>query len=322
MASDAMIGRPSARARPPAVSVGLPVYNGAEQLERALHTLLSQRFRDFELIVSDNASTDRTPSICEAYAARDARVRYVRGTVNRGASWNFNHVLQLAEGELFVWAGHDDEWHPDFLERCVGVLRQDPDVVGCYSRYQPVDDAGVAHGDPAGVGCEGSSRRARWNHVLRHWPVHASIYGVMRTAAMRRTRGLLPYLSGDLVFIAELILHGQLIVLPEVLHRKTMPRADWYESSEKVMFNLSGRRSRPWRIRRYGVLREMLVGLRHAGLPPDEERLLADDARWHYLASRSWQYDAMDFVKVLLGVKRQVLGGFFGYGTRTPRSTS
>src|SRR6185503_20157987 len=124
---------------------------------------------------------------------------------------------------MFVWAAHDDEWLPDFLERCVDVLRQRPHVVACYTLFQPISDGGVPHGAPNGLACEGASRRVRWNHVLRNWPVHGSIYGVMRTEAVRRTRGLLPCISGDLVFMAELLLHGELIVLPEPLHRKRMP---------------------------------------------------------------------------------------------------
>ena len=62
----------------PRLSIGLPVYNGERFLAQALECLLAQTFRDFELVISDNASTDRTSEICYAYVQRDPRVRYVR----------------------------------------------------------------------------------------------------------------------------------------------------------------------------------------------------------------------------------------------------
>jgi len=287
--------------RLPMLSIGLPVYNGALHLERALGSLLAQSFGDFELIVSDNASTDATPEICQDYAARDARVRYMRAPVNGGASWNFNRALALARAELFVWAAHDDEWHPDFLERCVGVLRRRPLAVACYSRYQLVTYDGAPWGDPAGIGSEGFSRRDRWRHVLRHWQVHPAVYAVMRTAAARRTRGSRPCLSWDLIFMSELILHGELVVLPEVLHWKRLPPKAHYRDRDDVMNTVASPGKRPWLFDRYGVLREELAGLKHAHLAKVEERMLARDAWVHYVTSRSWLYDGIESAKRLLG---------------------
>ena len=109
----------------PRVSIGMPVYNGEEFLERALDSLLAQSFSDFELIISDNASQDKTQEICLRYAARDPRVKYYRNETNIGAAENFNRVFALSSGEYFKWAGHDDSWTPDYLERCVSsVTRQ------------------------------------------------------------------------------------------------------------------------------------------------------------------------------------------------------
>src|SRR3989442_1198286 len=96
----------------PLVSIGLPIYNGERYLRQALDSLLSQAYENFELIVSDNASDDATPEICAAYAARDARIKYFRAPTNMGAVWNFNRVFELAGGEFFMWAAHDDLWHP------------------------------------------------------------------------------------------------------------------------------------------------------------------------------------------------------------------
>src|SRR5690348_7532956 len=117
--------------RLPAVSVGLPVYNGALYLSRAVDSLLAQSFGDFEIIISDNASTDDTERICRAYAARDPRIRYVRSDTNRGLLWNFRRVLELARAPYFKWMAHDDECEPDLLRRCVDELDADPGLVLC-----------------------------------------------------------------------------------------------------------------------------------------------------------------------------------------------
>ncbi len=99
----------------PKVSIGLPVYNGEEYIREALDSLLAQTLTDFELIVSDNASTDDTEAICREYAAGDQRIRYVRQRENRGALANFQFVLDEAGGEYFMWAAADDRWDPDWL---------------------------------------------------------------------------------------------------------------------------------------------------------------------------------------------------------------
>lgn len=114
--------------RKPKVSIGLPVYNGANYLREALDSLLGQTFRDFELIISDNASTDATREIILEYQQRDSRIRYVQQESNIGASKNFLSVLAMAETELFMWASHDDIWAPNWLEVLISNLT--PDDVG------------------------------------------------------------------------------------------------------------------------------------------------------------------------------------------------
>ena len=97
------------------VSIGLPVYNGEPFLAQALDSLLAQSFEDFELIISDNASTDRTRSLCESYQKRDPRVQYFRQSVNMGPVWNFNFVVRQAAGKYFMWAAHDDLWDREWI---------------------------------------------------------------------------------------------------------------------------------------------------------------------------------------------------------------
>jgi glycosyltransferase involved in cell wall biosynthesis len=294
----------AAEGNPPAVSIGLLVYNGAAHVGRALDTLLAQEFRDFELIISDDASTDQTPAICEGYAARDPRIRLFRSSVNHGAAWNFNRVGELARADLFAWAAQDDEWHPQFLARCVAALRGQPDVVCAYSIMQPIDSEGIHYGRQISVSCDGPTRRERWNSVLRNWQTNALIYGVVRTEAFRKTRGMGAFMASDFVFSTELILHGKAVLVPEPLHYKRMDRSGW-KSVAQMLRQLSPER-RPWMrfFVRFQVLRQMLEGLRHARLPAGEERELAGDARRHFWTSRSWRHDMVDAVWELLGPDR------------------
>lgn len=105
----------------PKVSIGMPVYNGEKFIRGALDSLLVQTFTDFELIISDNASTDNTERICQEYAAKDNRIRYVRQLKNVGPVANFKYVLDEAVGVYFMWAAHDDRRHPIALERMIEV---------------------------------------------------------------------------------------------------------------------------------------------------------------------------------------------------------
>jgi glycosyltransferase involved in cell wall biosynthesis len=118
----------------PLVSIGLPVYNGQRFLAQALDSLLGQTLGDLEIVISDNGSTDRTAEICSRYAARDARIRYIRQESNRGAVWNFNFVALQARGQYFRWASANDFCDPRLLEKCVGMLRSDAGAVLCYGR--------------------------------------------------------------------------------------------------------------------------------------------------------------------------------------------
>src|SRR3569833_191665 len=117
--------------QPPKVSIGLPVYNGENIFRETLDSILDQTFEDFELIISDNASTDHTEAICQSYVDRDKRVRYLRNPENIGASGNYTRVFEAASGENFKWAAHDDVCATTFLAECVNVLDRDPAIVLC-----------------------------------------------------------------------------------------------------------------------------------------------------------------------------------------------
>lgn len=120
----------------PKVSIGMPVYNGEEFLRKKMDSLLSQTFTDFELIISDNASTDSTPLICKEYLQKDKRIRYTKQEKNMGVIWNFNFVLQQARGRYFLWTAADDIILPHFLEKNVIVLETKKNFVGSISKLR------------------------------------------------------------------------------------------------------------------------------------------------------------------------------------------
>lgn len=119
----------------PKVSIGMPVFNGEKFIRKALDSLLTQTLTDFELIISDNASTDRTANICKEYAAKDKRITYTRQPENMGMLWNFSFVLNEAKAKYFMWAACDDIWDKGYIGQCVNYLDNKPDVGIVYSRF-------------------------------------------------------------------------------------------------------------------------------------------------------------------------------------------
>jgi glycosyltransferase involved in cell wall biosynthesis len=208
----------------PKLSVGFPVYNGETYLRNALNSLLGQDFEDFELIISDNASTDGTSEICREYANRDKRIRYFRIESNQGATWNWRRVLELAEGTYFKWAAHDDECHPTMFRRCVELLDQSgPSVVLAYSQFEFIDEAGSVIMSDQGqtwdrVRTTAKTPYLRLARVLWMNLYGQPIYGVFRTDALRQTR---PYgnVAPDWIKVAEVAMLGKIAEVPTVLFR-------------------------------------------------------------------------------------------------------
>jgi glycosyltransferase involved in cell wall biosynthesis len=202
----------------PKVSVGLPVYNGEAFLAEALDSILGQTYVDFELIISDNGSTDRTQEICGTYAARDPRIRYYRNDSNHGASWNFNRVFELSTGEYFKWAAHDDVCAPDFLRKCVRVLSEDSSVVLAYPRAVEIDAQGrFMHKRQWNL--RGDSykphERLRYQICVDHWCLH--VFGVFRASALRKTKLIDKFVASDRVLLAHLALLGRFHEEPDAL---------------------------------------------------------------------------------------------------------
>ena len=233
----------------PRLSIGLPVYNGDQFLGDAIDTLLAQTFTDFELIIADNASTDGTEAICRDRAARDARIRYIRHDVNRGAMYNFNLVVELARGEYFKWAAHDDKHEPTYLERCVEALDRHPDVVLACTRLIDIDEQGVpVPYDPPHLRWDSPHPNVRFRALCNPHHRCESVFGVTRISALRGSFLISDYSGCDRVLLAQLALMGKFYEVPEVLflHREHKGRSTRaYKNNQKRTEWFTARLSRP-----------------------------------------------------------------------------
>lgn len=171
---------------PPKVSIGMPVYNGERYIREALDSLLAQTHADFELIISDNASTDGTEAVCRGYAARDPRIRYVRQSENRGAMANFRFVLDEAAGEYFMWAAADDRWDAWWLDAL--LKRLDPGVAVAFGSTVSFRDDGQKEMRFTLRSLVGprTLRMLRF-YLWTEWSTKANvIYGLYRTTELRK----------------------------------------------------------------------------------------------------------------------------------------
>lgn len=205
----------------PLVTIGLPVYNGDNYLADALDSILAQTFRDFELIISDNASTDRTEEICRRYASMDERIHYYRHTENRGASPNYNFTVANTRGRYFKWMAHDDVLHPRFLEETVKVLENDPEVSLAYSMTRRIGPEGEVLGTyerlEQGLRIGAPRPSTRFGDYICKQHMCLGIFGLMRLDQLLETNLHAAHQGADRVLLAEMALKGRIHRVPEYL---------------------------------------------------------------------------------------------------------
>ena len=221
------------RSSVPYVSIGLPVYNGERFLVKTLDSLLTQTFEDLELVISDNASTDRTQEISRDYALDDRRIRYYRNDQNLGAARNYDRVFDLSSGKYFKWAAHDDLCAPVLVERCVEVLDSELSVVVCHSKTSIIDEHGrhqKDYDDLMDLRSPNPHERFR-DYLFRRAGMWSAIYGVIRASELRKTPLIGGYVSSDKVLLGELVLRGKIYQLSERLfYRRYHPKQGWRAS--------------------------------------------------------------------------------------------
>jgi glycosyltransferase involved in cell wall biosynthesis len=205
--------------RPPRVSIGLPVFNGERFIEEAISSILAQTFEDFELIISDNASTDSTQEICRRFADKDDRVRYLRNRENLGLAYNFNQTFHMSSGEYFQWAAHDDLLLPECLQRCVEALDGEPAAVSCYTSRTPIDEVGnpIDVQYPNWRVCSTDPVERFRSALLMFGRTQLPIFGLFRAEVLRRTGLHRTTLGGDCILMSEVSLYGPFLEVSEKL---------------------------------------------------------------------------------------------------------
>jgi len=202
----------------PRLSIGLPVCNGENFLAESLDALLGQSYEDFELIISDNASTDGTGGICRRYGKQDSRIRYVRQPRNIGLAPNHNFVAGQARGELFKWASDDDLYARDLLKRCVEALDEYPQVVLAHSWSAMIDGSGTVTGPfehPVAADAVRAPERFR-SMLFDGWDDYT--YGVIRAKVLRRVPSLGSYHFADRTLNTGIALQGPFYLVPDWLY--------------------------------------------------------------------------------------------------------
>lgn len=248
------IAGPRSHRDEPLVSVGVPVFNGAQFLEDALTSIRAQTYQNLEIVIADNASDDATEEICRRHADGDPRITYVRHPTNVGASKNFNFVLEQSSGAYFKWAAHDDVLEPEFIEECVRVLESNPGIVLCHSEVLSIDEAGSIIGsgeaDPAVVlvDADAPDVRRRFGSLILTPHYCYDVFGVIRAEVLRGTSLIGTQIGSDRKLLTELALRGRLarVDRPLFLSRdhsgrsvRSMPlreRAEWFSGSRAGRF--------------------------------------------------------------------------------------
>ena len=208
----------------PKVVIGLPVYNGQKYLVAAIESHLAQSFSDFVLVISDNGSTDATQDICEDYARRDPRVKYLRSPENRGILWNHRRVLDgiTSPDQYFRWAGADDIIEPGLLQDMVSVLASRPEVAAVVPDTKNIDANGALTGSMArSLDLQQADVFLRARDVLLANYQHVIAYGLLRVSTLRGMRTGPNYPGWDAIFVWELALRGLLVQThgPSLLRR-------------------------------------------------------------------------------------------------------
>ncbi|MHC5033576.1 MAG: glycosyltransferase family 2 protein [Planctomycetota bacterium] len=284
----------------------MPVHNGEDFLEQSLRSILNQDFKDFELVISDNASTDATGEICRQYARQDRRIRYHRFDRNVGGAENFNQVFRFSSGAYFKWAADDDVHAPGYLQACIEAFDSaPPEIVLVYPKTVLIDGEGAElrnYDDRMDVRFTRPSRRLC--HVVQHLDMCNAVFGVIRSSALRRTRLLGRYVSSDNVLLAELALLGQFWEVPERLfYRRVHPGmsraanptprqlAAWFDPNHAGSYVMPMSR----------LFLEHVRAIRRARLAP------AEKCRCYAVVFREWLGRSKAIAREATGVLAQVL---------------
>ena len=223
----------------PKISIGLPVFNEEKLLEERIKSILKQSYENFEIIISDNASIDKTIEICQKYEKIDSRIRFFSQEKNRGPYWNFNFVLEKAQGEYFVWFAVDDKHESTFLEKNLEIMEKNNNVVASISdvKYFGME----LNNDESFFQKFKNKFKYRFNKktkFVQTFPAFGSyenkatlylrmdrstsLYSLYRKEILKKCMIITPFAGSDLAIILNVLKHGDIHVIDEILMEKNL----------------------------------------------------------------------------------------------------
>ena len=210
------------------VSIGFPVHNGEREMRQALDSILGQDYKNIEVIISDNASTDRTAEIARSYQKFDPRIRYFRQSKNIGQYQNYRAVVEAAQGEYVLIAQHDDSWDSRFVRILTEALEDHHEYAAALSSLERIYEDGQrsAVRFTGELDLTRDSSLTLFNKVLCGKPIHLFLHGIFRRSFLRSFfKPQTPRsIRWDRVFMAELALSGRFWTTPEILYYKRASR--------------------------------------------------------------------------------------------------
>jgi glycosyltransferase involved in cell wall biosynthesis len=261
----------------PLVSIGLPVYNGENFVAEAIQCVLNQTFSDWELIICDNGSTDRTLSICREFAEQDSRIRVYQNARNMGVSFNFNEVFRLSSGQYFKWIAHDDLFAPRLIESCIQELENDERVVLVFPKMCYVDaDGRLLRRQASQLSVLGPTAESR---VERFMALAAQgmdfiwlAYGLIRRDVLEQSGAMGLYAGDDQVLLFKVALRGRIKQIEEEMffrreHREASTCKRGSTVRERAKFAYADDKRRlvlPW----CRMLKEHLICVMNSPIPP------------------------------------------------------
>jgi glycosyltransferase involved in cell wall biosynthesis len=212
------------------VSIGMPVYNGADFISQAIDSLLAQTHQDFELIISDNGSTDDTKEICLSRAVKDSRIKFSQNETNLGGLKNFTKVLDLATADYFMWAAHDDVWEPEYIKTLVAIMENDPEVIIAFVMFDAIDELNqmlVEYPTILAIPNDDLYQRLA-NYIQQHERLGKAnpFYSLMRRECTKQAFATAYRFlesgvwASDMLFIFQMLILGKFTVAPQKLFHK------------------------------------------------------------------------------------------------------
>jgi len=165
----------------------MPVFNDVDYIEKSIQSVLKQSYKNFELVISDDQSTDGSADICKKYEQSDSRIKYVRQPKNLGISKNMKFLLNQSNSEFFIWAADDDLWAPEFLKILVQTLEDNPKYICAFSTFTHINEKGNIIDKPLDFDFEGKSAKQRIKKLIVD-PFDAFGYGLFRRELIKNVK--------------------------------------------------------------------------------------------------------------------------------------